>query len=152
MMWYPLQTVYSYYLSLKVLLNNAVLPLKPACLSISICHGKKGTLIVLAMGFVEKKKRGDSCISVVSLPHGKYLFVLTRNIFISLLFKRYLHWGPLFFFFPVENKLCCFVLFLSSIINSQENDSWLCSPHPIKMSFCPSEQVLGSKGADLIND
>lgn len=81
----------SFLLSLKDLLNNAVLPLKPACQSVLICHGKKGMLTVLAVGFVEKKRRRDSCISVASLPHGKYLFILTRSIFIALPFKRYLH-------------------------------------------------------------
>lgn len=63
-------------------------------------------ITILAVGFMGKKRRTGICISVASLAHREYLSMLSRNIFISILFRRCLTWSPLLmFFFPVENQL-----------------------------------------------
>lgn len=70
---------------------------------------RKEAHVVLEVGLVEGKQRRGSCIRVASLAHGGYLFILSRNTFISLLFKRWVL--SLYLSFLVENKLGCFVFY-----------------------------------------
>lgn len=59
------------------------------------------------LGGLGKKKRSGSCRSVASLARGEYLFILSGNILIRLLFRRCSYLRPLYFSFRENDSGCC---------------------------------------------